>query len=234
MSKVSVNQIPLSVQLRDDSDFDSFFVGGNGPAVQSLKMQLTKQGERFIYLWGAKDTGCSHLLQAACHTADNLGLSSVYLPLDELVEYAPEVLEGLEHLDLVCLDNIEVISSKDNWQEALFHFFNKVRDSEGHLLIAGKVAPNGIGLELKDLESRLNWGLTFQVMPLSDEEKVSALQLRAQVRGLELSEDVGRYILSRSDRNMKQLYELLDQLDEASLQAQRKLTKPFIKETLGW
>lgn len=234
MVKVSENQIPLGVQLRDDADFESFFPGKNEQAVQALRQQLSKLGERFIYLWGAKDTGCSHLLQAACHTAENLGLGSVYLPLDDLVEYSPELLEGLEQLELVCLDNIQVVVGNDRWQEALFHLFNRVRDNEGHLLIAGQSAPQGLGLDLKDLESRLTWGLTYQIQPLSDEEKVSALQLRAQMRGLELSDDVGNYILSRSDRNMKQLYELLDQLDEASLQAQRKLTKPFIKEALNW
>ena len=76
--------------------------------------------------------------------------------------------------------------------------------------------------------------LVFQLQQLSDEDKLRALQLRASRRGLNLPDDVGRFILTRGSRSMNALFELLDQLDQASLQAQRKLTIPFLKETLGW
>ena len=53
-------------------------------------------------------------------------------------------------------------------------------------------------------------------------------------RGLHLTDEVGRFILTRGARSMSALFDLLEQLDQASLQAQRKLTIPFLKETLGW
>ncbi|MGU2568375.1 HdaA/DnaA family protein, partial [Pseudomonas aeruginosa] len=52
--------------------------------------------------------------------------------------------------------------------------------------------------------------------------------------GLHLTDEVGRFILNRGSRSMNSLFDLLEQLDRASLQAQRKLTIPFLKETLGW
>ena len=67
----------------------------------------------------------------------------------------------------------------------------------------------------------------------SDEEKLQALQLRAKLRGFELPEDVGRFLLKRLDREMRTLFMTLDQLDRASITAQRKLTIPFVKEILG-
>ena len=67
---------------------------------------------------------------------------------------------------------------------------------------------------------------------LSDEDKLQALQLRARLRGFELPEDVGRFLLKRLDREMRTLFMTLDQLDRASITAQRKLTIPFVKEIL--
>ena len=43
---------------------------------------------------------------------------------------------------------------------------------------------------------------------------------------------MGRFLLKRLDREMRTLFVTLDQLDQASISAQRKLTIPFVKETL--
>ncbi|MGK2946560.1 MAG: HdaA/DnaA family protein, partial [Candidatus Malihini olakiniferum] len=105
---------------------------------------------------------------------------------------------------------------------------------EGHnrLLITGDRPPRQLNLHLPDLTSRLDWGQIYKLHPLSDEEKREALQLRARLRGFELPEDVSRFLLKRLDREMRTLFITLDQLDQASITAQRKLTIPFVKEIL--
>ena len=120
------------------------------------------------------------------------------------------------------------------WEEALFHAFNRLRDAGKQLLIAADAPPRKLPIKLPDLQSRLSLALIFQLHELSDDEKLRALQLRASRRGLRLSDDVGRFILARSVRSMTVLFDTLEQLDTASLQAQRKLTIPFLKEALGW
>ena len=72
----------------------------------------------------------------------------------------------------------------------------------------------------------------MQVQSLSDEDKVTALSLRAKQRGFGLSDEVAGYLLKHCPRDMKNLFTILDRLDDASLQAQRRLTIPFIKKCL--
>ena len=156
------------------------------------------------------------------------------MPLDELAEYSPAVLDSMEQLPLVALDNIQAVTGNPEWEEALFHLFNRIRDRQGHLLIAADNSPKSIGVNLPDLVSRLTWGMTYQVEPLEDEDKVQALLLRAKRRGLNMGDDVARFILTRGPRDMQGLFDLLDKLDQASLSAQRKLTIPFIKAELDW
>jgi len=64
------------------------------------------------------------------------------------------------------------------------------------------------------------------------EEQLAALQLRAQLRGCELPEETGQFLLRRLPRNMTALCNFLDELDEASLVAQRRLTVPFVKAVM--
>ncbi|MCT7358593.1 DnaA regulatory inactivator Hda [Thalassolituus pacificus] len=227
-------QLTLSVAVRDDARFANYYAGPNEQIVQSLQQQWTTHGEPYLYLWGAAGVGCSHLLQASCHYAEGLGHQSVYLPLDELVEYSPAVLDAMEQLPLVALDNIQAVAGRPDWEEGLFHLFNRIRDRQGHLLIAANQGPGHIGVQLPDLSSRLSWGMVYQVEPLEDNDKVLALLLRAKRRGLNMSDEVARFILTRGPRDMQGLFDLLETLDQASLSAQRKLTIPFIKAEMGW
>ena len=87
-------------------------------------------------------------------------------------------------------------------------------------------------LDLPDLESRLKWGTTLQIRSMSDDDKAQALTNRAKMRGLELSDECARFLLTRLSRDMRALLDVLDTLDHASMAAQRKLTIPFIKATL--
>ena len=77
-------------------------------------------------------------------------------------------------------------------------------------------------------------GGKFVEVPLTDEEKVQALILRARQRGFDLLDDVALFIMNRGPRDMAGLCRVLDQLDQASLKAKRKLTIPFVKSELGW
>ena len=69
---------------------------------------------------------------------------------------------------------------------------------------------------------------------LDDEGKQQMLKMRAERRGLHLPDEVARYILSRGARGMGELFAALEQLDQASLQAQHRLTIPFVKRVMGW
>lgn len=152
------------------------------------------------------------------------------MPLQMHAQFHPEMLEGLEALDLVCLDDIEYISGNADWELALFFLFNRLRDSGTRLLIAGRSAPRQLQIQLPDLLSRLQQGLVFQVHELTDEDKIQALQKRARLRGMDLSEEVAHYVLQRTERSSKGLFSLLERLDEHSLQTQRRITIPLVRE----
>ena len=227
-------QLTLNVQLRDDATLENFLCAASIQAlVKVVQGQLGVPGEPIIYIYGPADTGKSHLLQAACHLAESTPV--VYLPLSELADYSPEdVLQGVESMGLVCLDDVQAVMGKDNWELALFHFFNRARESDCRLLVSADVAPRELQVNLADLRSRLSWGIVYQLEALNDEQRKSVLCFRAAQRGLPLSSEVSSYILDRAPRALPRLLELLDTLDTASLVEKRSLSIPFVKKALGW
>lgn len=234
---LSPQQLSLGVSLNDDATFDNFYApqgSANARTLTWLRQQSRGEGESFIYLWGASGVGLTHLLQAAGHSAQGAGLSVQYLPLRDLVGFAPDALfEGLENLDYLCLDGLEAIAGNPQWEEALFHLYNRLHEQRRQLLVAAVKGPQELPVTLPDLRSRLMWGVTVQVQALSDEEKQLALRHRARARGLELSDEVAHYILQRVPRDMNELFCYLQRLDHASLAEQRKLTIPFVKKVLN-
>ncbi len=230
-------QLALGVRLNDDATFANFYAPENSPNAATLALlqqQAVGVGEAFVFIWGAAGVGLTHLLQASCHTAQAAGRSVQYLPLKDLAGFAPEALfDGLETVDLVCVDALDAVAGRPDWERSLFHLYNRLRDSGGCLLVAAHQSPRGLPLELPDLRSRLQWGLVCQLRPLSDEDKQRALQLRAQARGLTLADDVAQFIVQRAPRDMNDLFCCLHRLDHASLAQQRKLTIPFVKQVLG-
>lgn len=231
-------QLSLGVNLSDDATFENFYVSEASPDLQvvvALREQLSTDSEApFLFLWGSAGSGRSHLLQAACHRAQAQGMTFQYLPLRELAACAPaDLLAGLETLDYIALDDLQAVAGEPTWEEALFSLYNRLRDSNKRLLIAADANPRDLPLQLEDLRSRLQWGLTFQLHLLSDEEKQQALQMRARARGLELSDEVAHFLLQRLPRTMHELFHHLHRLDQASLAEQRKLTIPFVKKVLA-
>jgi len=123
-------QLSLAIALDDQATFDNFYAP-NGTPQHMATFLLKDEGRKFAYLSGASGTGLSHLLQAICQsTALGRNSGALYLPLEELSQYPPEqVLEGLENAPLVCIDDLQLVSDREDWHIPLFNLFNNCRDA---------------------------------------------------------------------------------------------------------
>ena len=216
-------QIPLQIRLNDNATFDNFFIADNAQAVNLLQSQ-----QAYVYLWSPVATGKTHLLQAVCHQTSN----AIYLPLQEFKQWQPDIFDGLERYALVCLDDIHCICGEKDWELALFNLFNRLHETGHRLCVSANCSPAALPITLADLASRLSWGISLRLNEMSDEQKVNALSMRAGTRGFRMNSDVAGYLLKHCPRDLHSLFAIFDKLDHASLQAQRRITLPFIKQCL--
>ncbi|WP_336368533.1 DnaA regulatory inactivator Hda [Marinobacter sp. C2H3] len=229
------SQLSLGVRLRDDARFDNFHGDRNQAVAARLRLACEQPlGLPVITVCGVSDTGKSHLLQAACHHIEATGQTAVCMSVGELMPFGPESLAGLDAQRLVCLDDLDRIAGDAAWEEAVFHLYNRVHDRGNLLLVGLSEVPSALPFGLPDLVSRLAHGLLLRLEPYQDADRERILQARAEQRGLMMSDDVAGFILRRAPRRLGDLLALLDVLDENSLQAQRRLTIPFVKTVMGW
>ncbi len=226
-----MHQLPLGVRLPDRAVFESFLPAGNAQALEHARRAAAGEAG-LTWLCGAEGSGKTHLLQAVCAAAGQSRRSG-FVPLGELAALGVEVLEGLPQLSCLCVDDLESVVGRREWERALFTVLREFTESGGSLLLAARVPPALLGWSLPDLASRCAAAAVFQLRPLDESEQHQALQLRARLRGLELPQETVRWLQRRFPRDMRRLYGLLDTLDEAALAAQRRLTVPFIREVLA-
>jgi DnaA family protein len=227
-----MRQLPLAMRLRERALFDSFVVGRNAAVVAELTAAATDSAARIYWIYGPPGAGKTHLLQASCTRTLELDRQAAYLPLDGLLDYGPESLEGWQDADVVVLDAIAAVIGLRAWEEALFALYRGIEERHTTLIAAAQRLPTQLPFVLPDLASRFAGALLLPLQPLDEHDQRQALRSRAHARGLDLPEDSARYLQRHFRRDLPTLCRLLDTIDTASLQAQRRLTVPFIREVL--
>jgi DnaA family protein len=181
-----------------------------------------------VWLWGASGSGKTHLLQAVCAAT---GEEAAYFPLASLALPA-DSLAGFERSRVLCVDDVDVVAGDLTWERALFRLFNEAAELRTRLVFAASAPPRQLAWVLEDWRSRAAASVVYQLRELDDAGRIEALRLRAAQRGLQLPYETSEYLLKRMPRDLRSLFDILDQLDEASLAAQRRLTIPFIRDAL--
>jgi DnaA family protein len=220
-----MKQLALGVRLRAGAVYGSFAPGRNSEILTALRSPSALP----MWLWGAKGTGKTHLLQAACAAA---GDAAAYFPLDRFFSLPPEALAGFERSPVLCIDDVDQVAGDQDWERALFRLFNEAAELHSRLIFAASVAPRQAAWVLDDWRSRAAACVVYQLHELDDAGRVEALRLRAAQRGLQLPNETAEYLLKRMPRDLRSLFDVLDALDEASMVEQRRLTIPFIRDEL--
>jgi DnaA-homolog protein len=215
-----MQQLLLAISPQPVPTLDNFVTGRNHEALATLRAFAQGQsGERFIYLWGEAGSGKSHLLAACAATARSHG----YLPYSGA---AP----GWDGGTPVFFDDVENLD--DAAQVALFGLYNRLRDEGGCLLAVGSAPPAQLAIR-PELATRLGWGLVFRIQSLSDEEKTAALESHAHQRGFTLPPEISAWLLRHHRRDLPALMAALDALDRYSLERQRPVSVPLLRELLA-
>jgi DnaA-homolog protein len=223
-----MKQLALGVKLHANAVFANFSTGSNGEVLAALNSSSTEP----LWLFGPHGSGKTHLLQALCAATEG---PAAYFPLgasEEARRLPPEALRGFADCRVVCIDDVDRVSGGREWEEALFRLFNEAQEARSRLVFAAAAAPRQIAWRLEDWRSRAAACVVYQVKELDDTGRAQALKLRAAQRGLNLPDETLDYLMKRMPRDLHSLFEILDELDEASLIAQRRLTIPFIRDAL--
>lgn len=219
-------QIPLDLGHRPALGREDFLVMPSNALAVEIIDGWPDWPAPAIALCGPPGSGKSHLCQVWRATS-----GAVEVTAASLSEHEPPDLIG----EATCcvLDDIEqAVAGDRELQRRLFHLYNMLRERRGHLLVAGRSAPARWDIELPDLKSRLS---TLQVFELGapDDQLIEAVVVKMFAdRQLKVGPEVLRYILPRMERSFESARELVKAIDSYSLQKQRDITIPLVRDVL--
>ena len=216
-----MKQLVLDLGAEQAPSLDTFEVGQNAELAHLMQQFARRSArEHFAYLWGESAAGKTHLLQGLAATEGARYLSPDASEAD--FTFTPEI-------SLYLLDDCDQLSP--DRQIDAFALFNQIREHGAYMVSTGPVPPAVLPVR-EDLRTRMGWGLIYQIHGLSDEEKIAALTHAAAARGLTLSASVLPYLLSHFKRDMRSLSTMLEALDQYSLETQRPVTLPLLRDLL--
>ncbi len=221
----------IPTNTEEESSFSGFCVGDNAELIAELQ-RIVHQLHLFrvLYLYGEAGSGKTHLLNACCQLSRTLRQPHIYLPVGEASEVV--LPEHIAPQSLLCIDNLQACREYSAWQVKLLGLYEKLSTNAGAVIVAADCPTDELGLQFKDLQSRLVSGGVYKVAKLNDTDKRAALKARARQKGFDLNDQLLQFMMTYYRRDTVSLFALLDRIDHVSMAEKRNITVPFIKSLM--
>lgn len=227
-------------------NFENFVVGASNQFAHAASLAVaTQPGDHYnpLFIYGGVGLGKTHLINAIGHKVvdSRPGLKVLYLSsesfMNELIaslrrDKMDEFKIRFRNIDVLILDDVQFLAGKERTQEEFFHTFNSLHASRRQIVITSDKFPK----EIPDLEDRLRnrfeWGLIADIQPPDVETRVAILEKKAEAEGIALPQEVGIFLASHIDSNVRELEGSLTRLGAFASLTKAPITVELAKEVL--
>lgn len=212
--------------LNPDHVFDNFIVGeGNRWAYAAAVAVAENPGRSYnpLFIHGDVGLGKTHLLQAICLRIKEERPEALlhYVSCDEFINEFMQSIQNnqmgefrhrFREVDVLVIDDIHFLTSRERSQEEFFHTFNSLHQMQKQIIISSDAPPQQIPNLEGRLVSRFQSGLIAEVFRPTFETRVAILLTKARLRGIELGQGVAEYVAARYEKNIRELEGAITQL----------------------
>ncbi|MFE0459933.1 chromosomal replication initiator protein DnaA [Kitasatospora sp. NPDC058965] len=199
--------------------FDTFVIGASNRFAHAAAVAVAEAPAKAynpLFIYGESGLGKTHLLHAIGHYSRSLfpGTRVRYVSSEEFTnEFINSIRDGkadafrkrYRDMDILLVDDIQFLASKESTQEEFFHTFNTLHNANKQIVLSSDRPPKLLTTLEDRLRNRFEWGLITDVTPPELETRIAILRKKAIQERLNAPADVLEFIASRITRNIREL-----------------------------
>ena len=207
--------------------FDTFIVGNSNRLAHAAAMAAAERPgtPRYnpLYIYGGVGLGKTHLMQAVGNAILERDPTKriVYASCES---FTTEFIEALQNkkrdefkkryrnADVLLIDDIQFLSSKEATQEEFFHTFNTLHQTNRQIIMTSDTRPQSISQLAPRLSSRFGWGMVADIQSPDIETRQAILRYKCEEKGFALSPDIAEYLAREIASNIRELEGMLNSL----------------------
>ena len=205
--------------LKEKYTFENFVTGTSNQLAYSAALAVVKKpGHVYnpLFLYGGVGLGKTHLMHAIGNQIlkEDPTKRVLYISSEKFLnDFIASIREGnprefqqkYRNIDVLLVDDIQFLYTKERTQEEFFHTFNALYDAEKAIILSADRHPRDIKTIEDRLRSRFEWGLPVDITTPDLETRIAILQKKAMLDHLDIPDDVFYFIASRVDSNIREL-----------------------------
>lgn len=206
--------------------FESFIVGKYCELANAACHAVAAQpGEVYnpLFIYGGVGLGKTHLLQAIGHEVlkNDPSKRVLFVTCEKFTNdfihavrsgRAKDLKDTYRTVDVLIIDDIQFLSTKEGSQEEFFHTFNTLHQTNRQLVIASDRPPKAIPAIENRLLSRLEWGMIADITSPDLETRIAILESKCKDKGVSLPPETINFIATMVHSNVRELEGALNRI----------------------
>ena len=205
--------------LNPKYSFESFVVGNNNNLAHAASLAVAEypsQKYNPLFIYGGSGLGKTHLLQAIgnYYIENNPGKKVLYTTSEKFThELVTAIREKTNQdfrnkhrtVDLLLMDDIQFLATKELAQEEFFHTFNTLYEAGKQIVLTSDRLPSETPHLADRLKGRFQMGLLADIQPPDYETRLAILRSKIEEEYFTFDEEIVEYVANNIKSNVRDL-----------------------------